>query len=68
MYRMGTYANSEAVLAHFDGVASQTILPKVHGVSRINRLDIYGKPSEKLQTVLKDFDPHTYILFAGFSR
>ena len=37
-----TYANSEAVIAHISGVASQTILPKIFSVSRISRLDVYG--------------------------
>lgn len=61
-----TYANSEAVIAHINGVASQTILPKVHSVSRISRLDVYGNPSEELQKVLTG--TQTYNLFAGFSR
>lgn len=63
-----TYANSEAVLAHFTGVASQTILPKVFNISRISRFDVYGNPSKELQKVLTSFDPQTYHLFAGFSR
>jgi quinol monooxygenase YgiN len=62
------YANSEAVLAHITGVASQTILPKVHSVSRITRLDVYGNPSEELQKAITSFGPQTYNLFAGFSR
>jgi quinol monooxygenase YgiN len=63
-----TYTNSEAVLAHNDGVASQTILPKIFRVSRISRFEVYGKPSEELQKVLTSFSPQTYNLFAGFSR
>jgi quinol monooxygenase YgiN len=63
-----TYANSEAVFAHITGVASQTILPKVFGVSRISRFDVYGSPSEELQKMLTSFDPQTYNLCAGFSR
>jgi len=63
-----TYANSEAVLAHNAGVASQTILPKIFNVSRISRLDVYGNPSKELQKVLTSFGPQTYNLFAGFSR
>jgi quinol monooxygenase YgiN len=65
------YANSEAVLAHNTGVASQTILPKIFNVSRISRFDVYGDPSEELQKVLTSFVPHTlqaYTLIAGFSR
>ena len=63
-----TYANSEAVFAHIDGVASQTILPKVFNVSRISRFEVYGNPSEKLQKVLTSFRPQTYNPFVGFSR
>jgi quinol monooxygenase YgiN len=63
-----TYTNSEAVLAHNAGVASQTILPKIFSVSRINRFDVYGNPSEELQKVLASFGPQTYNLFTGFSR
>ena len=63
-----TYANSEAVLAHNAGVASQTILPKIFSISRISRFDVYGNPSEELQKVLTSFNPQTYNLFAGFSR
>lgn len=63
-----TYANSEAVLAHFTGTASQTILPKIFNVSRISRFDVYGNPSEELQKVLTSFNPQTYNLLTGFSR
>jgi quinol monooxygenase YgiN len=63
-----TYINSEAVFVHMNGVASQTILPKVFSVSRISRFDVYGNPSEKLQKVLASFGAQTYNLFAGFSR
>ncbi|HZA62946.1 MAG TPA: hypothetical protein VE573_08760 [Nitrososphaeraceae archaeon] len=61
-----TYANSEAVLVHINGVASQTILPKVHSVSRISKLDVYGNPSKELQMVLTG--TRTFNPFAGFSR
>jgi quinol monooxygenase YgiN len=63
-----TYANSEAVFAHNNGVASQTILPKVLNVSRISRFEVYGNPSNELQKVLTSFSPQTYNLYAGFSR
>ena len=63
-----TYANSEAVLAHNNSVASQTILPKIFSVSRIAKFDVYGNPSEELQKALTSFSPQTYNLFAGFSR
>jgi quinol monooxygenase YgiN len=62
------YVNSEAALDHINGVASQTILPKIHNISRISRLDVYGKPSKELQKVLADIVSQTYIPFTGFSR
>ena len=61
-----TYTNSEAVFVHINGVASQTILPKVHSASRISELDVYGNPSKKLQNVLTG--TRTFNPFAGFSR
>jgi quinol monooxygenase YgiN len=63
-----TYANSEAVLAHNNGVASQTILPKVFLVATISRFDVYGNPSEELQKLLASFGAQTFNLFVGFSR
>jgi quinol monooxygenase YgiN len=63
-----TYANSDAVFAHNNGVASQTILPKIFNVSSISKFEVYGNPSEELQNVLTSFNPETYSLFTGFSR
>jgi hypothetical protein len=63
-----TYASSEAALVHNNGVASQTVLPKIVSVSRINRIDVYGNPSEELQKALTNFSSQIYNLFTGFSR
>lgn len=63
-----TYANSDAVLAHNTGIASQTILPKIFSISRISRFDVYGNPSEELRRVLSSFSSQIYSQFAGFSR
>ena len=51
-----TYTNSESVLAHITGVASKTILPKIFNISKLNRLDVYGNPSEELQKVITGFN------------
>ncbi len=63
-----TYTNSDSVLAHITSVASKTILPKIFNISKLNRLDVYGNPSEELQKVLASFDSETFNLFTGFSR
>lgn len=62
------YANSESTLAHITGVASKTILPKIFNISKLNRLDVYGNPSEDLQKVLTGFNSQIFNLSAGFSR
>jgi hypothetical protein len=62
------YTLQRLYFAYNAGVASQTILPKIHSVSKISRLDVYGNPSEELQKVLRSIGPQTYNLFAGFSR
>jgi quinol monooxygenase YgiN len=62
------YANSEAVFAHNNGLASQTILPKIFSLSRISKFEVYGNPNKKFQKVLTSFSSVTYNLFAGFSR
>ena len=65
-----TYTNSYAVFAHNNGVASQTILPKIFSVAKISRFDVYGNPSDELQNVLANsgFNPLIYNPFTGFSR
>jgi hypothetical protein len=62
------YTNSEAVFVHNEGLASQTILPKIFRVAKIGRFEGYGNLSEELQKVLTSFNPQTYNLFAGFNR
>jgi quinol monooxygenase YgiN len=63
-----TYVNSEAALAHNNGVASRTILPRISSVAKVSRFDVYGNPSEELQKLLASFGAETFNLFAGFSR
>lgn len=62
------YSNSEAVFAHNNGLASKTLLPKIFSLSRISKFEVYGKPSKKLQRILKNFNSEIYYPFAGFSR
>ena len=62
------FANSDAVIAHNNSPASQTMLPKILSVSRISKLEVYGNPSKKLQKVLTSVSLENYYLFEGFSR
>jgi quinol monooxygenase YgiN len=63
-----TYVNSEAALVHNDSIASQTILPKIFSVARLNRFDFYGKPSKELRELITSLNPQIYNLFTGYSR
>ena len=63
-----TYVNSEAALAHNDGIASRTILPKIFSLAKVSRFEVYGDPSEELKKLLGSFGAQTFSLFAGFSR
>ena len=63
-----TYVNSEAALAHNNGVASRTILPRILSLAKISRFEVYGNPSKELQKLLASFGAETFNLFAGFSR
>lgn len=64
-----TYANSEAAIAHNDGVASQTILPRIFDISKITRFDVYGNPRKELRKLLTNIGVQTcYNLFIGFRR
>lgn len=62
------YANSKAALEHNSGIASQTILPKIFKISKLNRLEVYGKPSKELQKLLATFSAQIYVLHTGFNR
>jgi quinol monooxygenase YgiN len=63
-----TYTSSEAALAHVNGATSQTILPKIFNISKMTKVEVYGKPSEELRKAIIGSSPQSYNLFAGFSR
>ncbi|MDF2737761.1 MAG: hypothetical protein K0S93_1620, partial [Nitrososphaeraceae archaeon] len=63
-----TYTNSDSTLTHIHGIASKTILPKIFNISKLNRLDVYGNPSEELQKVITGFNSQIFNPSAGFSR
>lgn len=57
------YKNSKAALVHNNGVASQTVLPNIFKIAKINRLDVYGNPSKELQKILTDFNAQIHSVY-----
>jgi len=45
------------------GSTSQTILPKIFNVAKMDKLEVYGKPSKELQKVITNFSVQTYNHF-----
>jgi len=62
------YGDSGAALAHRNGVASRTILPKILSISKVDRLEVYGSPSEELQRALAGSNAHLYHRFVWIDR
>lgn len=47
-----SYAGLEAIDAHLKGVASQTILPKIFNIIKINRFEEFGDINDELKEVI----------------
>ena len=62
------YADSKATLEHNEGIASKTILPQIFKISKLNRLEVYGKPNKELQKLLPSFNAKIYDFVTGFDR
>lgn len=62
------YADSKATLEHNNGIASKTILPQIFKISKLNKLEVYGKPNKELQKILTSFKAKTYDFVTGFDR
>lgn len=61
-----SYTNSEAAIAHAANM--QRNCQRFFSLSKVSRVEIYGKPSDEVQKALTSFNPQTYDLFTGFSR
>ena len=62
------YTNSEAAIAHAANMQRKYYFQRFCSISKVSRVEIYGKPSDEVQTTLTSFNPQTYNLFTGFSR
>lgn len=62
------YVDSKATLEHNNGIASKTILPQIFKISKLHRLEVYGKPNKELQKLLTNFNAKIYDFVTGFDR
>jgi quinol monooxygenase YgiN len=63
-----TYLDSKAVLLHNESIASKTILPRIFNISKLDTLDVYGKPDDELKKLLSRFNSQVFNLYSGFNR
>ena len=61
-----SYENSDAAIAHNNNFASKTILQKIFQISTMNKIDVYGAPSEELKELLTAFNARFFTVIAGY--
>jgi len=62
------YASSEAAIAHNNNPTIKTMLLSIFHIAQLNRLDVFGTPTEQLHHMLQEFNTHIYTRSAGFTR
>ncbi len=63
-----TYADSAAVLAHFQGPAVTELVPQLMPLCHLDRFEIYGDPGPEVSAMAAGFGAQFFSYFAGVSR
>jgi quinol monooxygenase YgiN len=63
-----TYADANALLAHFNGPVVQEMVPKLIEQSRLERFEVYGDPGPEAQAVLAGFGAEIFQPWHTLSR
>jgi quinol monooxygenase YgiN len=63
-----TYADGDALLAHFAGVAVQQGVPKMLKTADVKGFEVYGNPGPKVREVLNDFGAEIFLYWHGLRR
>lgn len=63
-----TYADSEALLAHFAGPAVQEGVPRMLKTADVNGFEVYGNPGPKASEILSDFGAEIFLYWHGMGR
>jgi len=63
-----TYADANAVVAHFAGPAVQVGVPKMLAVADVSSFDVYGDPGPKAREILAGFGAEIFSYWHGLGR
>lgn len=63
-----TYIDANAVQAHMSGQAVLELVPKLLGVSKVSRFEVYGNPGPKAAEVLTGFGAQIFDPWRALER
>ena len=63
-----TYADAEALLAHFAGPAVQQGVPKMLNTADVSGFQVYGDPGPKAKEILGGFGAEIFSYWHGLGR
>ena len=63
-----TYADANAVLAHFKGPVVQELVPKLLGTASVTGFDVYGYPGQTATEMLAPFGAEIFEFRRGLGR
>jgi len=63
-----TYADANALLAHFNGPVVQELVPKLLGIASVTGFEVCGDPGSKMREVLAPFGAEIFNFQSGLNR
>ena len=63
-----TYADANALLAHFKGAVVQQLVPKMLELSSVDGSEVYGDPGAEAREMLSGFGAGIFNRWQGFHR
>lgn len=63
-----TYADADAVLAHFKGTVVQELVPKIIGTASVTGFEVYGDPGATARAMLAPFRAEIFEFSRGLDR
>jgi quinol monooxygenase YgiN len=63
-----TYADANALLAHFKGPVVQQLVPKALEYASVDRFEVYGDPGAEATTMLANFGAQIFDRWQGLDR